>query len=80
MDISVFSSRSTEFLFSASTGELYNSNIEDLKLIFVDFSWYHDILFRVISLTIVIYRVMMVCHVEFCYVQGERVIRNKLFR
>ena len=37
-------------------------------------------LFRIISLTVVLYRVLMVCHVEFCYRHGEKVIRDKLFR
>ena len=31
-------------------------------------------------MTVVLYRVLMVCHVEFCYGQGERRIRDKLFR
>ena len=35
---------------------------------------------RVIPLTVVLYRVLMVCHVEFCYNHGEKVIRDKLFR
>ena len=35
---------------------------------------------RVIPLVVVIYRVLMVCHVEFCFKHGEKVIRDKLFR
>ena len=35
---------------------------------------------RVIPLTVVLYRVLMVCHVEFCYNHGEKVIRDKLCR
>ena len=35
---------------------------------------------RVIPVTVVLYRVLMVCHVEFCYNHGEKVIRDKLFR
>ena len=38
------------------------------------------VVFRVIPLTVVLYRVLMVCHVEFCYNHGEKVIRDKLFR
>ena len=35
---------------------------------------------RVIPVVVVLYRVMMVCHVEFCLRHGEKVIRDKLFR
>ena len=35
---------------------------------------------RIIPLTVVLYRVMMVCHVEFCYHHGEKYVRDILFR
>ena len=35
---------------------------------------------RIIPLTVVVYRVLMVCHVEFCYNHGEKVLRDTLFR
>ena len=35
---------------------------------------------RIIPLTVVVYRVLMVCHVEFCYHRGEKSIRDALFR
>ena len=37
-------------------------------------------MFRIIPLTVVLYRVMMVCHVEFCYQHGEKYVRDILFR
>ena len=33
-----------------------------------------------IPLVVVIYRVLMVCHVDFCMRHGEKIIRDKLFR
>ena len=38
------------------------------------------VLFRMIPLVVVIYRVLMVCHVDFCMRHGEKIIRDKLFR
>ena len=35
---------------------------------------------RMIGLVVVAYRVLMVCHVEFCMRHGEKVIRDKLIR
>ena len=35
---------------------------------------------RMIALVVVAYRVLMVCHAEFCMRHGEKVIRDKLFR
>ena len=40
----------------------------------------HPELSRIIALTVVLYRVLMVCHVEFCHRHSEKVIRDKLFR
>ena len=37
-------------------------------------------LFRIIPLTVVLYRVLMVCHVDFCFKYGEKNIRDILFR
>ena len=37
-------------------------------------------LIRIIPLTVVVYRVLMVCYVEFCYNRGEKVIRDCLCR
>ena len=35
---------------------------------------------RIIPLTVILYRVLMVCHVDFCYKYGEKNIRDFLFR
>ena len=40
----------------------------------------HFFLFRIIPLTVVVYRVLMVCYAEFCYQHGEKVLRDTLFR
>ena len=49
-----------------------------LKLIKVYETYFYSI--RIIPLTVVVYRVLMVCHVEFCYNHGEKVLRDTLFR
>ena len=49
-----------------------------LKLIKVYETFFYSI--RIIPLTVVVYRVLMVCHVEFCYNHGEKVLRDTLFR
>ena len=35
---------------------------------------------RTIPVVVVVYRVMMVCHVDFCYTRGEKQIRDQLCR
>ena len=36
--------------------------------------------FRMIPIVVVVYRVLMVCHSDFCLKHGERVIRDQLFK
>ena len=35
---------------------------------------------RLIPLVVVIFRMMMVCHVDFCHKHGEKLIRDQLLR
>ena len=39
-----------------------------------------SLVLRIIPLTVVLYRVLMVCHVDFCFRYGEKNIRDILFR
>ena len=35
---------------------------------------------RIIPVVVVVYRVLMVCYVDFCYTRGEKQIRDQLCR
>ena len=47
--------------------------ISFLRAVIVNFN-------RIVSLAVVMYRYLMVCHADFCHNKGEKVIRVELLR